>query len=95
MIITNTLFQITDEQLETGLRGVPVGYCTTSYVDAQKGLFYVGQPIAKLANKEPEEVIYLLYYGREGSSQEIENFSLDLRRRATKPIRPRPASIMA
>jgi citrate synthase len=79
----DTLFQITDEQLETGLRGVPVGYCTTSYVDAQKGLFYVGQPIAKLANKEPEEVIYLLYYGREGSSQEIENFSLDLRRRAT------------
>jgi len=48
---------------------VSVGYCTTSYVDPGRGLFYVGKAIQDLAFCEPEEVMYLLYHGKEGSSK--------------------------
>jgi citrate synthase len=81
MAMEEVLFQITKENLETGLRGYPIGYCTTSYVDPQKGLFYVGKPIADLAALQPEQVIYLLYYGKEGTSQEVSTFSKDLQKR--------------
>lgn len=75
------LFQITKEQLETGLRGFPVGYCNTSFVDPIKGLFYRERPISELANWEVERVIYLLYYGKEGGAAEIASFSQELRKR--------------
>lgn len=77
------LFTITKDNLETGLRGVPVGYCTTSHVDPQKGLFYVNKPLSEIAYWEPERVIYLLYHGREGSEKEIANFYAELHKRAT------------
>lgn len=70
----DVLFAITKEKLDTGLRGFPVGYCSTSHVDPQKGLFYVDKPVDLLAYKEPIEVIYLLYYGKEGSKQEVKEF---------------------
>ncbi len=76
------LFEITQEHLETGLRGFPVGYCTTSSVDPQKGLFYIGHSVAELANWEPEQVIYLLYHGKVGTAEEVAKFSQDLRKRA-------------
>lgn len=76
------LFAITKEHLETGLRGFPVGYCTTSVVDPMKGLHYMGQPIAQLAMKKPEEVIYLLCTGAEGNEKQIEAFSKELQKRA-------------
>jgi citrate synthase len=78
----DVLFEITKEKLETGMRGFPVGYCTTSYVDPQKGLFYIGKPIAELAYLDPVKVIYLLYFGKEGSKSEIEEFSKELQKRA-------------
>jgi citrate synthase len=78
----DVLFQITKDRLETGLRGFPVGYCTTSHVDAYKGLFYVDRPLSALAQKEPQEVIYLLYHGREGSAAEVAAFFSDLQARA-------------
>ena len=81
--MSETLFQITPDQLETGLRGFPIGYCPTSYVDPQKGLFYVGKPVAELAGWEPEEVIYLLYHGKQGSKSEVKTFAVDLQKRAT------------
>lgn len=68
--------------LETGLRGVPVGYCTTSYVDAQKGLFYASKPIDELAYWEPIQVIYLLYHGKEGTAQQVEQFDKELKKKA-------------
>jgi citrate synthase len=77
------LFTITKENLETGLRGVPVGYCTTSTVNPEKGLFYVDHPIATLAQWEPEEVIFLLFNGHQGQPSEIEDFKKDLQKRAT------------
>ena len=80
--MSDILFEIKKENLETGLRGYPVGYCTTSTVDPAKGLFYSGHHIAELAFKEPEAVIYLLYHGKEGSSAEVHAFSEDLMRRS-------------
>lgn len=68
------LFEITRENLETGMRGYPVGYCSTSYVDPVKGLFYVDKPISELAPKSPEEVIYLLCHGKEATPSELSAF---------------------
>lgn len=79
--MSEVLFNITKDNLETGLRGVPVGYCTTSFVDAQKGLHYVDIPLAKLYSWEPEEVIYLLYHGKKGEKNELDAFKKDLHQR--------------
>jgi len=77
------LFEITQDSLETGLRGVPVGYCVTSFVDPYKGLTYVGRPIAELANREPIDLIYLLYYGEMGSKEQLAHFQKELNHRAS------------
>jgi citrate synthase len=77
------LFQVTKDQLESGMRGYPVGYCPTSFIDSKKGLFYRGRSIEKLYTWDVERVIYLLYYGREGSSQDILHFSQELKKRAS------------
>lgn len=77
-----TLFEITEEHLETGLRGYPVGYCTTSVVDPVKGLFYAGSPVDQLATWEPERVIYLLYTGKDATAEELSKFKQDLQKRA-------------
>ena len=76
------LFEIGRENLETGMRGYPVGYCTTSYVDPVQGLFYLGQPIKELASNTPEEVIYLLYYGSAPTDVELTQFKKELRKRS-------------
>jgi len=81
--MADVLFEITKDQLETGLRGYPVGYCTTSTVDPVKGLFYIGQPVSSMTERQPEEVIYLLYYGKEGSKEEVQKFSDELRKRGS------------
>lgn len=75
------LFTITRENLDTGLRGYPVGFCTTSAVDPVKGLYYIGRPIVDLAYKEPEEVIFLLYYGKEATKEELAAFKKELQGR--------------
>lgn len=75
------LFEITTDQLETGMRGFPVGYCTTSHVDPHKGLFYGDYPVSELASWEPSEAIYLLYRGKKGSTTEVAEFLRELRKR--------------
>ena len=77
------LFEITKDQLETGLRGVPVGYCVTSVVDPIKGLTYVGRPIAELSNLDPMAVIYLLYYGEAGTKPQVAKFQEELSLRSS------------
>ncbi len=72
------LFEITEDHLETGLRGVPVGYCTTSKVDPELGLHYIGRPIAELAEKDPEEVIFLLLDKRFPDEEELRRFKKEL-----------------
>lgn len=77
--MSEKLFEITTDQLDTGLRGYPIGYCLTSTVDAQKGLFYGGKKVEELIHEEPEKVIYLLYKGKEPSKDELEHFKKELR----------------
>jgi citrate synthase len=79
--MANVLFQITEDHLETGLRGFPVGYCPTSHVDPVQGLFYEEFPIAEVAFWEPQRVIYLLYHGRQGTPEEVADFYQDLLQR--------------
>ncbi len=77
--MTKVLFEVTDENLETGLRGVPVGYCTTSQVDPELGLHYRGKPVKDFANSNPEEVICLLM---NGNLDGLKNFSNELKKHA-------------
>lgn len=74
------LFEITEDQLETGLRGYPCGYCTTSYVDPEKGLLYAGRPVSELVNQSPEDVMSLLYFGE--VSNQKSDFVKELKKRA-------------
>lgn len=76
------LFEIKEDNLDTGLRGYPCGYCVTSEVDPYKGLSYAGYPIKDLAFKKPEAVIFLLYKGYLGSDEEVESFYKEIHKRA-------------
>lgn len=76
---------ISEENLETGLRGVPVGYCPTSQVHPTKGLTYSGVPIDKLSNKEPLEVVYHLLHRKLPNADELKTFQDELAKRATVP----------
>jgi citrate synthase len=76
------LLSLTKEYLESGLRGVPVGYCTTSAVEADKGLYYVGNPVEAIGRKDPEEVIYLLLYKQWPTSEQLSGFRRELMSRS-------------
>lgn len=76
-------FIITQDKLDTGLRGFPVGYAATSEVKPNEGLFYREKPIKELAAKSPEEVIYLLFHGTIPDTAQKEAFALDLQRRSS------------
>lgn len=80
--MANILFEITEDNLETGMRGYPVGYCVTSTVNPEKGLFYVGRPVDELAKEEPEAVVFLLFHGHSASKEELEAFKKELYSRA-------------
>lgn len=72
------LFKITRDLLDTGLRGFPVGTCPNSHVDPMEGLFYGGYPIADLADKQPEEVVYLLIKRELPTADQLAAFKKDL-----------------
>lgn len=72
------LFSITKDHLDTGLRGFPVGYCTTSSVDPLLGLYYGGYQIADLAYKDPEEIIYLLFNRELPTKEQLGDFKKEL-----------------
>ncbi len=68
--------------IETGLRGVLVGYCPTSFLDPNEGLRYRDIELKSLSSYSCEEVIYLLYYGNLPSQQELRLFQQQLFERA-------------
>ena len=41
----DSLFTITEAHLDSGMRGIPVGTCKTSFVDPIEGVHYVGYPV--------------------------------------------------
>lgn len=77
--MAKVLFEITEDQLETGLRGYPCGYCVTSCVDPLKGLLYAGHPVSELVEQNPEDVISLLFFGE---SKKNPDFIQELRKRS-------------
>lgn len=78
----DVIFEVTKNDLETGLRGIPVGYCVTSQVDPEKGLFYRGIAITELHDLDPVSVIYLLYYGCKPDDRKLSEFQMELQRRS-------------
>ena len=78
----DALFTITEDHLDTGLRGIPVGTCRTSFVDPIEGVHYVGYPVGDLANLEEEDVIYLLLNKRLPTEEESATFRTELAHRA-------------
>ena len=73
-----TIFSITEGHLDSGLRGIPVGTCKTSYVDTIDGVHYVGYPVGDLANLEEEDIIFLMMHKRLPDSDESAEFRKEL-----------------
>ena len=78
------LFEVTKDHLDTGLRGIPVGTCRTSFVDPKKGVHYCGYPVGDLAEMSPEDVIFLLFEKRLPNRQESQDFRHELVQRAER-----------
>jgi citrate synthase len=78
------LFEITSDHLDTGLRGIPVGTCRTSFVKAKKGVHYCGYPVGDLADMDPEDIVFLLFEKRLPNRQESQDFRAELVQRASR-----------
>ena len=76
------LFTIKTNHLDSGMRGMPVGTCQTSYVDPLEGVHYVGYPVGDLANLEEEDVVFLLLHKHLPTPEESEAFRAELTHRA-------------
>lgn len=76
---------MTDEHLNIGLRGVPVGTCRTSFVTPTEGVHYCGYPIRELASFEPEDIVYLLLNKELPNAQQSLEIRKDLASRAKIP----------
>jgi citrate synthase len=76
------LFTITEKHLDSGLRGYPIGYCVTSKVDPDKGVFYRQYHITEVVGKQAEEVMHLLIEGRLPNEKELKSFKENLTKRA-------------
>ncbi|MFT5583995.1 MAG: citrate synthase [Cognaticolwellia sp.] len=72
------LFEITQAHLNTGLRGFPVGTVRTSFVSPDKGLHYVGYPISKVSNLDPEAAVYLLLKKELPTDEQLVAFKAEL-----------------
>ncbi len=80
-----TLFELTSANINSGLRGVPVGTCLTSFVTPNEGVHYCGYPIAELAMLAPEDVIFLLYNKELPTLDESVAFRQNLQSRGALP----------
>ena len=79
-----TIFSISESHLDTGLRGIPVGTCKTSYVDPIEGVHYVGYPVGDLVDIEEEDVIFLLLNKRLPDDDEAQAFRKELAHRGAQ-----------
>ena len=90
--MSDSLFDIKEAHLNTGLRGFPVGTVRTSRVDPQAGVSYVGRPIGELAQMDPEAVIYLLLNKNLPKEQELIAFKAELAKRSA--VNPQVLSVL-
>ena len=79
------IFELKNNHLNTGMRGVPVGTCRTSFVTPSEGVHYCGYPISELGGMEPEDVIYLLFNKELPSPEQSMEFKADLASRTALP----------
>ena len=79
------LLEVTSDHLNTGLRGVPVGTCRTSFVTPTEGVHYCGYPITQLASFAPEDIIYLLFNKELPNAEQSAEIRAELSQRATIP----------
>ena len=85
MTENEVLLEVTDTHLNTGLRGVPVGTCRTSFVTPNEGVHYCGYPISELASFDPEDIVYLLFNKELPTPEQSSVFRQDLASRAIIP----------
>ncbi len=85
MTKNEVLLEVTEKHLNTGLRGIPVGTCRTSFVTPSEGVHYCGYPIAELATFEPEDIVYLLFNKELPNAEQSANIRQDLASRAAIP----------
>jgi len=80
-----SLLNLTTGHLNTGLRGVPVGTCRTSFVTPEEGVHYCGYPITELAMLAPEDVVYLLFHKELPNLEQSVEFREELQSRGAIP----------
>ena len=85
MADNKVLLEVTENHLNTGLRGVPVGTCRTSYVTPTEGVHYCGYPISELSQFDPEDIVYLLFNKELPTPEQSTSFRQDLAARAEIP----------
>ena len=79
------MFTVHDSHLNTGLRGIPVGTCRTSFVTPNEGVHYCGYPIAELAHHSPEDVVYLLFNKELPNAEQSQAFKSEMAARGRVP----------
>ncbi len=79
------MFTVNRSHLNTGLRGIPVGTCRTSFVTPTEGVHYCGYPITELAHFAPEDIVYLLFNKELPTPAQAEAFRADLASRGAVP----------
>ena len=79
------LCEVTENHLNTGLRGIPVGTCRPSFVTPDEGVHYCGYPIRELVDISPEDVIYLLFNKELPNAEQSAKFRANLAARAQLP----------
>jgi len=79
------MFTVHDSHLNTGLRGIPVGTCRTSFVTPNEGVHYCGYPIAELAHHSPEDVVYLLFNKELPNAEQSQAFKSEMAERGRVP----------
>ena len=79
------MFTVHSSHLNTGLRGVPVGTCRTSFVTPTEGVHYCGYPIAELAHFSPEDIVFLLFNKELPTPEQSTAFKAELSARGRVP----------
>ncbi len=77
--------EVTVEQLFGGMRGIKSVVCDTSVVEPDDGVIIRGIPIAKLQDRLPEEILWLMLTGKLPSADELKDLQTDLKNRTSVP----------
>ena len=80
-----SIFDLTNAHLNTGMRGIPVGTCRTSFVTPTEGVHYCGYPISELAMMSPEDIVYLLFNKELPNLEQSSEFRKNLQSRGSLP----------